>query len=249
MKLQYKPIDGTLALMDGDILCYRIGFTTQDVSENIALSRINTYIDNILFESGASDYLIYLSPSKNYRHEVYPEYKGNRVAEKPKHFNLVRDYLINHEAAVVCDNEEADDGMGIKQMSMAEKVYEDGEWLTDYRSIICSIDKDLKQIPGRHYDFVKNKFSFITPEEGIYFFYQQLLTGDRVDNIPGLPKVGPVKAKKILGEMTDESTYKEKVLEAYRTILALDETAARERINTIGRLLWIRKEPNQMWSL
>ena len=232
-RLQYKPIDGTLALLDGDIICYRIGFTTQDVNEKITLSRINSYLDNILFDSGASDYLIFLTGESNYRKDIYPEYKANRKQERPKHYALIREYLMNHEAAIMCEHEEADDVMGYSQ--------------TD-NTIICSIDKDLDQIPGRHYNFVKDKHYVVSPEEGLAFFYQQLITGDRVDNIPGLPKVGPVKAKKILGEWTDEQDAKTKTLEAYKEFLGLDEEKARERINLIGRLLWIRKKENELWE-
>lgn len=249
-KLQYQPIDGTLALIDGDIVCYRVGFTTQDVNERIAISRVNTMVDNILHNSGASDYLIYLTGEGNYRVGIYPEYKANRTADKPIHYNLIRNYLMDHEAAIMCEGEEADDVMGYTQMGERELDCRLDDRVCEYiyHTIICSIDKDLKQIPGRHFDFVKNIHSFVTEEEGIYFFYQQLLTGDRVDNIPGLPKVGPVKAKKILGEWKDEATCKEKTLEAYKSYLSLDEEAARERINLIGRLLWIRKTPEQIWT-
>lgn len=232
-KLSYNPINGTLALLDGDIITYRIAFTTQDVDEKIVLSRINSYLDNILFDSGASDYVVFLTGGNNYRKLIYPDYKANRTQEKPKHYELIRTYLMDHEAAVMCEDEEADDVMGYSQT-------ED--------TIICSIDKDLDQIPGRHFNFVKNKHYEITPEEGMAFFYSQLLTGDRVDNIPGLPKVGPAKAKKILGEWTNEQDAKTKTLAAYQEFLGLDEEKARERINLIGKLLYIRRQPSEMWQ-
>ena len=53
-------------------------------------------------------------------------------------------------------------------------------------------------IPGMHYNF-KNEINYtITPEQGWRSFCQQLLTGDSTDNIPGLPKIGAIKAAKIL---------------------------------------------------
>jgi DNA polymerase-1 len=226
--------EGTLALVDADILLYRVGFTTQEEEEHIALVRMNQYIDEVIFNSGCSDYILYLTGSNNYRKHLYPEYKANRTAEKPKHFKALREYLIKHEAAEMQEDQEADDAMGIAQ---------------NENTVICSIDKDLLQVPGRHFNFVKNVHSEVTKEEGLYFFYQQLLTGDRVDNIPGLPKIGPAKAKKILGDWVDEQTCQKKVIEAYSTILSLDEEAARERINLIGKLLWIRQEEGQLWEL
>ena len=48
-------------------------------------------------------------------------------------------------------DEEADDAMGYNQI-LNYDAEEDV-----YKSIICSSDKDLKQVPGRHYDFTKGK--------------------------------------------------------------------------------------------
>lgn len=115
-------------------------------------------------------------------------------------------------------------------------------------TIIVTLDKDLDQTPGWHFNFVTKRRYYITPNEGMAFFYQQLLTGDRVDNIPGLPKVGPAKAKKILGEWTNEQDAKAKTLKAYQEFLGLDEEKARERISLIGKLLWIRKKENELWE-
>jgi len=52
----------------------------------------------------------------------------------------------------------------------------------------------------------------------------------------------------MLGERTDEQDAKTKTLEAYKELLGLDEEKARERINLIGRLLWIRKVPEEVWA-
>lgn len=238
-----KPLQcetgGTRLLIDGDILLYRIGFTTQEEPEDIALVRMNNYIDEILFNSGCSDYSIYLTDSKgNYRKELYPEYKANRVAEKPKHYNLLKQYLIDHEYAEVAWGQEADDALGINQSGA---IAEPG-------TIIASIDKDLLMIPGRHYNFVKNEHSVVTYEEGIRRFYLQLLTGDRVDNIPGLSRVGPAGALKLLGEASNEAEYKEAVLKAYMAKLEMQEEEAIARINLIGKLLWVRREVDQLWE-
>ena len=76
--------------------------------------------------------------------------------------------------------------------------------------------------------------------EGIVNFYKQILTGDRVDNIVGLKGIGPVKATKILKDCKTEADLYKAVLEAYDN----DE----ERVLENARLLWIRREPNQIWS-
>jgi 5'-3' exonuclease len=230
MNLGYDYIDGTVALIDGDILLYRIGFTTQEETEAIALVRLNQYIDDILYKSKASDYKLYLTGSNNFRKTIYPEYKANRKAEKPKHFKALKDYMINFEQAILEEDQEADDAMGINQ--------------TD-STIICSIDKDLLMIPGRHYNFVKEQHVTITEDVGRRNFYRQLLMGDSTDNIPGLAKVGKVRAEKLLGSANTEEEYKEIVLGAYTAQFGSD---AMDRINMIGKLIWIRRKENEVWS-
>lgn len=64
--------------------------------------------------------------------------------------------------------------------------------------IMCSIDKDVLQIPGLHYNYVKRVFQRVSPEGAARAFWKQMLVGDQCDTIPGLPKVGEKKAEKIL---------------------------------------------------
>jgi 5'-3' exonuclease len=88
---------------------------------------------------------------------------------------------------------EADDYLGINQHES---------------SIICSIDKDLLQVPGKHYNIVKKEFYEIDEETGFRNFYTQLLTGDTSDNIKGIAGIGPVKAKKALtGYFTEQGMF------------------------------------------
>jgi 5'-3' exonuclease len=242
MKLTYEHIPGTLALLDGDILTYRIGFTTESEAEEIALIRMNAYIDEILHKSKASDYQVFLTGSNNFRKDIFPEYKANRTQPKPKNYEALRNYLIEYEMAIVSDNQEADDDMGIYQCT---ELANQGTWFEGTETIICSIDKDLQMIPGRHFNFVKNKHSYVTEEEGLRNFYRQLLTGDTTDNIPGLPKIGPKTAEKLLGDTKEEDSYKEIILANYTKHFGSDAMA---RVNLIGKLIWIRRKENEEWS-
>src|SRR5690606_35767719 len=99
--------------------------------------------------------------------------------------------------------------------------------------IIISIDKDLLQVPGRHYMFEYGNVSSFGPHRvegygellldgkklrgwGDKFFIAQCIMGDPVDSIIGIPKLGPVAALKLL---VDTKTYEEgfeAVLGAYR---------------------------------
>lgn len=65
-------------------------------------------------------------------------------------------------------------------------------------TIIASIDKDLLSIPGWHYDIVNQDKICIDLYEADQMFMFQLIAGDPTDNIQGIPGMGPAKAKNIL---------------------------------------------------
>lgn len=177
------------ALLDGDIFAFRVACTTENDNEAIAVYRVNEMIENTLAEVEATEYKLFLTSPDNFRKQIYPEYKANRTATKPKHLQFLRDYLVESWQGTVATGMEADDYLGIHQ---------------NESSIICSIDKDLLQVPGKHYNIVKKEFYEIDEETGFRNFYTQLLTGDTSDNIKGIAGIGPVKAKKALAEATNE---------------------------------------------
>jgi hypothetical protein len=218
------------ALIDGDILVYRIGFASENESESIAMARCSEFIEDLILFNGFGEYQGYLTGKKNFRNEiaVTAPYKGNRKSAKPKHYQLLRDYMESAWAFTMIEDQEADDAIGIAAYEM-----EVGEYC------ICSIDKDLDMLRGDHYNFVKDERYFITEEEGIKNFYKQLLMGDRVDNIVGIKGIGTVKAERLLKECKNENEMYLAILEAYKG----DD----KRVLENGQLLWIRREPNQMW--
>ena len=221
-----------IALIDADIVCYRIGFASEDVSDRICLARCAEFMEELVMKPWVGDYLGYLTGSDNYRKEiaVTAPYKGNRSQSKPQHYDLIREYLEKAWGCEVIQGQEADDAIGIKAYE-----FEDIE---DY--VIMSIDKDLDMIRGWHYNFVKDNKYLIEDQDAIKHFYTQILTGDRVDNVIGLKGVGPKKAEKILEDCVTEEDMYNAVLKAYDN----DETRVLEN----GQLLWIRRKENQIWS-
>ena len=219
------------ALIDGDILVYRIGFASENETESIAIARCSEFIEDLILFNGFGEYQGYLTGKKNFRNEiaVTAPYKGNRKSAKPKHYQLLRDYMESAWAFTMIEDQEADDAIGIAAYEM-----EVGEYC------ICSIDKDLDMLRGDHYNFVKDERYFITEEEGIKNFYKQLLMGDRVDNIIGIKGIGTVKAERLLKECKNENEMYLAILEAYE--------GNAERVLENGRLLWIRRQHNQLWT-
>jgi hypothetical protein len=222
-----------LALIDSDIVVYRVAFAAQEENEKVVLSRTAEFMEDLVMKPWVTDYKGFLTGSNNYRKEiaVTAPYKGNRVQERPVHYQLVRDYLVSAWGCEVIDGQEADDAIGIAAYS-----YNDD----DEAYIIMSIDKDLDMIRGWHYNFTKDLKYFVQEDETLRTFYTQVLTGDRVDNIPGLKGVGPKKAEKILKDCVSEQDMYQAVLKAYDN--------NEEYLCEQAKLLWIRRQPNQIWS-
>lgn len=160
----------------------------------------------------------------NFRYEVAKErpYKGTRVNAKPFHFyNIIAYFMANYEVVINEQGLEADDAICTYQQSSSEDT------------IICSRDKDLRMQQGWHYSWECGKQGSIGPvftDElgwleppsrgkilgyGKSFFYSQLLTGDTVDNIAGLPRCGAVAAYKLLHGADSERALYEIVRGAY----------------------------------
>jgi hypothetical protein len=139
----------------------------------------------------------------------------------------MRDYFVYAYGAKVSEGQEADDDIAIRATELGTNG-----------CIIVSLDKDFRQIPGWHYNFVKREKTWVTQEEGIKFFYQQILMGDSADNIKGAPGIGEKKALKLLADANTEQ-------ELYRCCV---EVMGEERVLEDARLLWLRRYPNQMWE-
>jgi DNA polymerase-1 len=219
-----------LALLDGDIFAYRAAAASENDPEDIAIFRLVDSIEITLAAVGADSYQVWLSDSRdnNFRRTIYPEYKANRTDPDPIHLAAVKKHLVDNWQATVALGQEADDALGIEQMK--------GDFGS---SIICSIDKDLKQIPGRHYNHVRREFDDISTLEGTRWFYKQLLIGDRIDNIFGVYGLGPKKSAALLDHVENEQEMFEIVSSKYDSM---------DRLLMNGKVVWIRKQENQIWE-
>ncbi len=179
------------------------------LSLDYAIANIDNLINNILYELGTTEFKGFLSAANdptNFRYAVAitKPYKGLRkAAARPVHYTALRNYLMAKYPIILCTGKEADDGLAQEQYKLNPE------------SIIVSIDKDLLQVPGWHYNFRKGEYSFVTEFQGAYNLYTQVLTGDNADNIPGLPGVGPVTAVKILKDAKTIEELHNCVLKAY----------------------------------
>ncbi len=147
------------------------------------------------------------SLSKSYRNEIYPEYKANRdpaPEELKRQFHWAR--AIAESMGLSCftdDRYEADDLIGTLARHHRDRGHP-----------ICVItsDKDLAQLIDKNdtwWDFTRNqKLGPAKIKDKFGVFPEQIadylaLTGDAVDNIPGVPGIGPKSAAALLNHFGD----------------------------------------------
>ena len=181
-------------LIDADILIYRIGFVTNTESESIAIRTMAGFLEDLLLINLPEVFTweLHLTGKNNFRDKiaVTKPYKGNRKGTaKPTHYHLLRE--VTSWEATINEGIEADDMLAIRATELGKE------------SIIITLDKDLDQVVGWHYNFVKKIKYFIDKEEGLINFYKQFLTGDIVDNIEGAKGIGQKKSQKLLENKTE----------------------------------------------
>ncbi|QDP53351.1 MAG: putative ribonuclease H [Prokaryotic dsDNA virus sp.] len=229
---------------------------------------IDRKIEEICHAVGATEPpLLFLTGKGNFREGIstVKPYKGNRKQPKPYHYLNVRAYLESL-GAITVEGMEADDALAIAQTEDWNSTWKVANGLEPepkdrscFKTVIVTRDKDLRQVAGWHYGWEHGAqpefpLQFVdelgdielidkTPKEikgtGLKFFYSQLITGDTVDNIPGLPRKGAVYAYKILKECDDEGSMFKAVREAYRQVY---DDEGDERLLEQGRLLWMVRE-------
>ena len=185
-----------------------------------------------------------LSGKKNYRYDLYPEYKANRKdTVKPPYLSEVRDILITKYNAFVTEGIEADDMCGIVPMQSK------GEW------IIAHIDKDIDTIPGDHYDYMKRIRYTVSEKQAVCNLYMQSLTGDTCDNIPGLFKMTGRKCTKKIKEGLTDLMEIEDINEMNQSmweyvVEQFQYTTPEEKEPLIRNLkcLWIQHEEGVIWE-
>lgn len=193
---------------------------------------------------------IFISGSGNFRNEVYPKYKESRKkTRKPENLKGCKQHLVDHWDADYVNGYEADDLLSIHSYALEHKD-----------CIIVSVDKDLLQIPGEHYNLVKEEFTTIQPSEGRHLFWTQVLTGDKTDDIEGLHGIGPKKAQVILADVKgwgNEQDYFKVVHAAYLKHYPKEEGESEYRhlsrvmrkLSTAARLLHLVRDYEMPWEI
>ncbi len=147
-----------------------------------------------------------ISLTSSYRNEIYPEYKANR---EPAPEELKRQFAACREMTealgvpqYASDRYEADDLIGSLAAFMRARKR---------RSVIVTRDKDLAQLlraGDEYWDYAGDKrYAYEEIEEAFGVCPERIadflaLTGDKVDNIPGVPGIGKKTAGTLLKHFT-----------------------------------------------
>ena len=208
-------------LIDCDYIVYKCCAATEteiDFGEDLIVvtsrfSEAYEYVERELYNIASDlgcfdDSILFFSDSINFRKSIDPAYKGHRNRKKPCGYKRVINKLKEEYNVVVMPTLEADDAMGI----YATK--EPGH-------IICSPDKDMRQIPGDLFDLTQ-EVSTITPEGGRRWHLIQTMAGDQTDGYAGVPGIGIKRAAELLSKHGDNW---KTVVDAFAE-KGLDESAA-----------------------
>jgi len=203
-----------LILVDGSAFLFRSYFST--ISQNLtndsgfptgAMFGVVNAIKHLQRKyQGAKIIMVFDAKGSNFRHQMFPDYKANR---SPAHDDLIIQieplYKIIRAMGFhfLCEEGvEADDVIATLSRFAAKSGIE---------TIIASGDKDLFQLVGgniKQLDMKGKLYSEAEVEEKMGVRPNQILdllalTGDSVDNIPGVPRVGPKTAAKWLEQYSD----------------------------------------------
>ncbi len=201
-------------------------------NEEEAYMIVDNIMQDIFNGLSSNNFEMYLTGKGNYREglAVTHKYKGNRDDnDKPILYDQVKQYLVDTYDAQVIEGMEADDKLGIEQTP---------------ETCIVSIDKDLDQIEGWHYNFVHQDLYNVSPDEALRSFQVQCLVGDPTDNIVGLKGIGEKTANKLLDNCHPDDTW-EIILFEYEKQCG---DAAFDRLVENARLLYILRKPEEIWE-
>lgn len=179
------------------------GDQTERTLEQV-IDEFNTYFLKVLMDSGCIQYVAFLT-NGSHRYSFYPEYKANRKKlDKPKYLSELREYTINTLGFCQVKGYEADDLVNMCRQQLGENT------------LIVHTDKDLDQITGNHFNYKKPEFYNISEDTAQLNLWTQVITGDSIDNIKGIPGKGAKFAETLIVEANiNGDLYSSEVLKAY----------------------------------
>jgi len=199
-----------LVLVDGSSFLFRAFHAVPPLSNDQGLPTNAIYgVTNMLKRLLASEdspyvVVVFDAPGKTFRHQLYSDYKANRPP-MPTELKVQIEPLFEVIRAmgfplIIESDVEADDVIGtLTHLAQAQ----------GFQVVISTGDKDMAQLVNEQVSLVNTMTDKVMDVQGVVDKFGVLpeqiidylaLMGDTVDNIPGIPKVGPKTAAKWLNE-------------------------------------------------
>lgn len=199
----------TFTIIDGYGFLFRAYYVLPHLTTTTGLpiGGVYGFLNMILKYIMHSDYLIvaFDAGKKNFRHDLYSEYKANRISPPE---DLVPQFTILREA-VEAFNLSYEEVEGYEADDIIATLVAKYSNYQNLKVVVVSSDKDLFQLLNYNvliFDPIKNTYvdekrvieKFGVNSNKLLDLFS--LTGDASDNIPGVPGIGPKTAAKLLGE-------------------------------------------------
>jgi DNA polymerase-1 len=253
--------DRVLVLVDGSSYIYRAFYALPPLSNsrgeptgavygvvNMLLKLMKEYSPQLVG-------IVFDAPGRTFRDELFAEYKADREPMPDDLTRQVEPVIRIVEALGMpllrIDGVEADDVIG----TLACRASREG-----IRVVISTGDKDMTQLVDDRITCVNTMTGTVLDRAGVKakfdVFPEQIvgylaLIGDNIDNIPGVPKVGPKTAAKWLQEYTtldnlvaNAATVAGKVGDSLRENLPILELS--RKLATIDTNLQLELAPSQL---
>ena len=237
------------AFIDADMPLYSVAFSVEEAVDwgddlwtlhadlGQARDLFDLWVDTVKTDLKVKEVVLCLSDKQNWRKDLYPEYKANRSRNrKPVVFRPLRDWIITRYKAKVVPDLEADDLLGINANKST--------------NILVSGDKDLRTVPGLHYnpDRADKGVVRIIEDEGRYNHMMQTLTGDAVDNFKGCPGVGPKAAQKVLADLSPDEYWPAVVARYEKAGLTEEDALLQARLAFILTKPYYKRKEVILWT-
>lgn len=192
-----------LVIIDGDGLAFHSLRETLKES----LEALDDKLFNIFSKTQATQYLLFISKGKYFRHDIFPDYKKKRqdyVKDRITYVRTLKAVLQDKYAAQYTPRVEADD--------LCAYYYTQFCKYPEFVTILSSPDKDLlKNLPSHnpegHFNYtyktteteeiIRGWWVDTSKEEANRTFWASMIIGDSSDGIPGLFRKGAKYVDKI----------------------------------------------------
>ena len=191
----------TKLLIDADVLAFEAAVVAEESIEwkdemwtvhadmALAKARVVNRVEEFKDLMKTNKVIMCLTDRANFRRILNPDYKANRSKSRlPIILRQVKQWIIDELHGEMWPNLEADDVISI--------LATDKEM--DEETIIVSIDKDFKTVPGIFYDYNKGEYHQPSEEEADNYHLVQAIAGDHTDGYSGVPGIGITRAQRLL---------------------------------------------------